>query len=121
MDAVYVFRIDAEPADDGCVVLRLRGALDAHTTPELEYELSRSLAGRPRLIVLDLAEVTYISSAGFGALLDGLHGCRDERSDLRIAAMPPGVARVFGILGLRKVFEPFDTVAAAIAGARGAP
>jgi anti-sigma B factor antagonist len=114
MDAVYVFRIEAEPKGDGAV-LKLWGALDAHTVPELEYEISHCLAAKPRVIVLDMAEVRYVSSAGFGALLDGFHGCRDERSELRIAAIPGPVQRVFKMLGLQKVFSAYPTVAAALA------
>ncbi len=114
MDTVYVFRIEAEPTGDS-IVLKLWGALDAHTVPELEYELSHCLAAKPRVIVLDMSEVKYVSSAGFGAMLDGYHGCRDERSELRVASIPAAVGRVFKMLGLQKVFTAYPTVAAALA------
>jgi anti-sigma B factor antagonist len=104
MESTFLFRIETENVPGG-VVLHLHGSLDAHTAPEFDYTLSRELAHKPGFVVLDLAGVQYISSAGFGSLLDGAHCCRDEGSRLRVASLSESVDRVFRMLGLNRVIE----------------
>lgn len=58
------------------LTMSLVGRLDTNTAPQFENELKTSLGGVKEL-VLDLAELTYISSAGLRVLLLGyksMHG-----------------------------------------------
>jgi anti-anti-sigma factor len=50
--------------DAGTVTVALTGSLDTATAPELEKQLAPVLAGSARDIVFDLAQLTFISSAG---------------------------------------------------------
>ena len=102
-------------------VIRIAGRWDAFSAPEFEAfwnELSR--AENPRLLVLDLTDVDYVSSFGLRGLL--LLGKQLEPlgGALHIAGMCPAVHKVFLGSGLASLFPAFaDAVAAAAAFARG--
>ena len=54
--------------EDGKLIMKLSGRLDTSTSPQLEAELNASISGIKELI-LDFAELEYISSAGLRVLL----------------------------------------------------
>jgi anti-sigma B factor antagonist len=56
------------PAADE-VVARVRGELDAAGSPLLQQTLLQALRRAPRLLTVDLAEVTFFGSAGVTALV----------------------------------------------------
>jgi anti-sigma B factor antagonist len=66
-------------------------------------------------MVLDMAEVRYISSAGLRTLADVLTRNRDAGGDLKLVALTPKVMRVFQIIGFDRFFSFYATVEAAIA------
>jgi anti-anti-sigma factor len=65
----YGFSVSHEAAGDEVDIVSVSGPLDAHTSDGFEEAMNALLAeGRCRLIV-DMARVTYLASAGVGALL----------------------------------------------------
>jgi anti-anti-sigma factor len=59
---------------NGCQVVAVAGDLDADTAPLLEFELARLLGGLP--VLIDLSQVTFLTSAGIVALLSERAFCR---------------------------------------------
>ena len=53
----------------GAYVVTLTGELNGKTYPALENKLDQLLEERPTVIVLDMAEVNYLSSAGIRVIL----------------------------------------------------
>lgn len=52
------------------VRVTVSGELDIATSPELRYQLAAQLADHAEIVVLDLAEVSFIDTSGLHALLD---------------------------------------------------
>jgi anti-sigma B factor antagonist len=50
-------------------VLSVRGELDATTTGELYESIALTLRRKPKVLVIDLSEVTFLASAGLTALV----------------------------------------------------
>ena len=69
--------------------------------------------GRVR-IVLDMADVTYIDSAGVGMIAGKLKTVRERGGDMKIARLSTRGQRVFGMAKLLLMFEVFETEADAI-------
>ena len=89
---------------DGVAVVHVQGSIDARTAPELEHVLD-DLRKRGHLqVVLDLAEVGVVSSAGLGVLLGALGAFHESSGGLGLAAMPRPVARVLDLLGFTPLF-----------------
>jgi anti-sigma B factor antagonist len=56
-------------------------------------------------VVLNVAEVTFLDSAGIGALVRGLHRTRRAFGDLKLCRVPPRVAEVLRITKLGSAFD----------------
>ena len=91
-------------------ILKLSGYLAGHTFVELERSLDRSIKGGITRLVLDLADLTYIASAGVGVFINAQHQVRKLGGSLQLVNPAPSVREVFGILGLEAIFTIHATV-----------
>jgi anti-sigma B factor antagonist len=64
-EKVLTFEIER---DGDTAVVKCHGRLVAGTTPEL-YEEVKQLLPQAKVVVVDLAELTYVDSAGLGSLV----------------------------------------------------
>jgi anti-sigma B factor antagonist len=92
----------------GVVLVRARGDVDAYTAPGLRSHLHAATEGGDELVVVDLADVTFIDSAGLGALVGAHRRMREGGGRLRIVRPPPLVARAFELTGLDGVLDLRD-------------
>ena len=60
--------------------VRLSGSLDTSTAPELESPLATVLAGPVKELIFDLAQLTFISSAGLRVIAIGTEQSRSGQS-----------------------------------------
>lgn len=89
--------------DADTITLVLRGELDVNQAHGLGTALAAAEVGQPRILQLDLADVTFIDAAGMRVLRDaGRRARRDERELLLIDPAPP-VRRVFNLVGIDRV------------------
>lgn len=102
------------PADDVAVV-RVAGEVDMVTAPALENQVVSLVGERPRLLVIDLTEVRFFSSAGL-AVLALAHREADEGTQLRVVANDPAVLRPLELTGLTEDLSIQSSLEAAIAG-----
>ncbi len=95
------------------IVVRPKGRLDAAGAPQLEQELKQRLAkGESRLIV-DLTDISYISSNGLRVLLTALKNARKNGGALKLCCMNSRLAEIFEMVGFDQVFEIYNTRAEA--------
>ncbi|MCH8026777.1 MAG: STAS domain-containing protein [candidate division Zixibacteria bacterium] len=93
--------------------IRVDGVIDTTTSTELE-ETIESLLGRGRYqIILDLAGVDYISSAGWGVLISKISDIRENNGDILLAGMVTNVLEVYELLEFDSVLKHFETVESA--------
>lgn len=101
-------------------LLAVTGRVDAATSPQLKQQIEALFEqGRYRL-VLDLAQLEYISSPGLRVLIEARKHAREwkitdlEGGDIRIANLPPRIKEVFDLTGFTSLFELYDDVTAAV-------
>lgn len=100
-------------AEGDISVLSLDGYLDAHTAPEFERAIQAEIdAGRVRLVV-DGAQLKYISSAGLGVFMSFIEEVREKGGDIKICCLVPKVQQIFDILGFQAIYDMVDSRAAA--------
>jgi anti-anti-sigma factor len=99
---------------DDVLVISLRGRLDTVTSPETETVIQAWITEGYRKIVLDAANLTYISSAGLRILIAAKKRLIPEGGDLRLAGMTPQVRSVFTIAGFDRIFQMYDTEKSAL-------
>jgi anti-sigma B factor antagonist len=97
-------------------VVRVDGVVDTMTAGELDRVISSLVArGRHRLVV-DLAGVEYISSAGWGVFVSYLREIREHAGDLKLARMTPDVREIYELLEFDGLLPAYDRLEAAEAG-----
>jgi len=101
---------------NGITVFILEERVDSVGAGEMDAVLQAASSEGKRKIVLDMAGVTYINSAGLRTLADILTRNRASGGDLRLVALTPRVERVFKIIGFDRFFEHYESVEAALAG-----
>ncbi len=90
------------------------GRLDAVTVPALEEFLQSALSANHSQLVLDLSEVSYLSSSGLRALLQARRQAQAAGGDLVLAAMSVRAREIFEMIGFTNLFRVFDQVAEAV-------
>jgi anti-anti-sigma factor len=91
------------------------GRLDAVTVPALEALLQAELSAGHIQLVIDLGEVTYLSSSGLRALLRARRQTQAAGGDLVLAAMNSRVYEIFEMIGFTNLFRVFERSADAVA------
>ena len=88
-------------ANGTALEIALEGRLDTMTAPELEAELSQSLAGADSL-TLDFSKLDYISSAGLRVLLSA-HKAMSSKGGMKVTNVNEIVREVFEVTGFADI------------------
>lgn len=86
---------------DAAVTLHISGRLDTTTAPELEAAVN-TLPGDVKELTLDMAEVTYISSAGLRVLL-GAQKKMSRIGSMKLTGVCEAVMDVLEITGFADI------------------
>jgi anti-sigma B factor antagonist len=104
-------RIDDEPGThDGQRVLRLDGALVLTTM----FEFQRTVrADASRSLIIDLGKVSYVDSAGIGALVGAYVTRQHGDRSLALVGVSERVRNALQVTHVEQFFRFFDSVSAA--------
>ncbi len=95
-------------------IVHLKGYLDAHTASEFENMLQNLVDENRVKIVVNLSELSYISSAGLGVFMGFIEDVRNKNGDIKLAEPTEKVYRVFDLLGFPVLYEIFKQETEAI-------
>jgi anti-sigma B factor antagonist len=99
---------------DGVRVVRVVGDIDMLTAPVLDSMIANQFRARPRLVVLDLREVQFMSSSGLASLM--LARVQATKSGARLHLVIDGdpVLRPMTITGLTPLFGIYRDLSSAL-------
>ena len=98
-----------------CDVFILSGRIDGNAAPTFELAVRRAMDQGHYKIVLNLAGVNYMSSAGLRVLVSTSKECRKHLGgDVRLAEVNDRIKQVLELAGLDALYQIYDTEAAAI-------
>jgi len=111
------FSFDSRPAasDDTCVIYELRGYIDAHTVIEFEKAIHTAIDSGTRCVILDISGLSYISSAGIGAMMSLARKLSQSGGELVLMNPSPKVFAILDGLGFTRIFKIADDEATAVA------
>jgi anti-sigma B factor antagonist len=113
MEGIQV-SIEKVGKNETIAVIKVGGYIDTTTSAELEHSLAAVLKSNCYNIIIDLGNVDYISSAGWGIFISEIKGIRESRGDLKLVRMIPDVYEVFELLEFHYILKAFDTLEDAI-------
>ena len=86
-----------------------------------EGALQKAISLQRFKIVVNCAGLTYIASAGLGAMMGAIEEIRGNGGDLRLASLNETVQNIFEILGFNHLYRTYPSEAEAIASFREGP
>jgi anti-sigma B factor antagonist len=99
----------------GVTVLQLSGRVTlGEESNQLRTKLKEMLTTGKTRLVLDLAEVSYIDSAGLGTLVSGFTSAQNQGASLKLANLTKRFHEQLSITKLVTVFDVYPTVEDAI-------
>ncbi|MFH1675783.1 MAG: STAS domain-containing protein [bacterium] len=100
---------------NGLLVCALEGDFDNMTAGRTKDDIKALIRAGNKDIIVDLAGVKYIDSAGMGTLISVLKATRESGGNMRVTSPSTQVRMVLELTRLNKVFEIYDTVDDAVA------
>ncbi len=89
--------------DNGVLIAAISGRIDTTTAPTLETELNSSFDGIESL-VLDFAEVNYISSAGLRVLLSA-YKVMSKKGGMKLINVEEPIMEIFEVTGFNDILD----------------
>jgi len=91
-------------------IVRVDGVIDTVTAMKLEEVLDRLLKRDRFKIILDLAGVDYISSAGWGIFISRIKEIRESKGDIKLANMVSNVLEIYELLEFDNILSAFENL-----------
>ena len=100
----------------GIAIVELEGSLDTGTAPTVGNKLAELEGGGATKILVVLAAVDFVSSAGLRVLLATTKKLRKAGGDLRLCGLNETVQEVFEISGFDAILKVFTDEGQALVG-----
>lgn len=104
----------SERDESGITIFELDGRIDSEGAVDLDMALQTAISEGKYKLVLDMANLKYINSAGLRTLADVLTQCQANNGDIKLAALSTKINRVFEIVGFNNFFDIQETPANAV-------
>jgi anti-sigma B factor antagonist len=93
-----------------CELVTVSGQIDSVNAPELEQQLLDLVEAGKKNLVVNLRDVTFISSPGLKALLAAQIRTRKKlpSGEVVISEIPPNLRDVLDLVGLHHLFKFYD-------------
>jgi anti-sigma B factor antagonist len=109
MDDIRI-SLDTTGRGSELTMVRVDGVIDTMTASELERVMNSLLEQRKYKIIVDLAGVDYISSAGWGIFISNIREIKSHDGDIKLARMIPSVYEIFELLEFDSILRAYDNI-----------
>lgn len=101
---------------ENCDLVELKGRIDSFTAPQLSDTLIDITQQNIYKIILDMTDVSYVSSAGLRVLIDIQKKCKKlNQGEIVLVNTPQRVYETLELAGFIPLFRLFNNVNSAIA------
>jgi anti-sigma B factor antagonist len=95
-------------------VIPLEGEIDLHISPRITTTLNAALNAKPRNLVIDMGNVSYIDSSGLAVLIEAMQKVEKYGGKFALAGLQENVKPIFEIARLDQVFRIYPDVDSAL-------
>ena len=100
---------------NGVMVVAIEGRVNSSTVPKFERVLDAVADAGKKGMVLDLENLTYISSAGLRVLLELTKARAQQGGMLTVCSVPDSLRRILQVSGFDQIIPVHDSQAEALA------
>jgi len=98
-----------------CDVIKVKGRIDSSTAPKFAEAVNEVLENGRYRIVIDMAELDFISSAGLRVLIGTQKTCkRYNRGEVVLANVPETIMASLELAGFTPLFKIFNDAVSAV-------
>lgn len=108
------FSIDSKTLESGIEILELNGEITFENSDILRDKIDELCDAKKSSIIIDLAGLKYMSSAGMGVLVHGLKRTRQLGGKLSLLNLNSKMRRVFLITQFTHHFDVFENIDEAV-------
>ena len=98
----------------GLPVIDVSGEIDLSTAPLFKRALTETIDGGSKTILVNMANVSYMDSSGFGTLLGVTKRVRPDGGSVNLIGCNDAISRMLRITRLNTIFGLFDDEDAAV-------
>ncbi len=102
----------------GVLVANVEGRVDSSNSQDFERQLQAAISEDVNAVIVDLSQLSYISSAGLRVVLLVAKTLGQRNVSISLCALSDPVQSVFEISGFNRIIQIHDTQAAALAAAK---
>jgi anti-sigma B factor antagonist len=100
---------------EGLPVIDVSGEVDIYTTPQFKEAVNEILQQGHIHIIINLTDVSYMDSSGFGTLLSATKRLRPQNGGIYLVGCNEAVSRMLDITRLNTIFTVVHTEEEAVA------
>lgn len=97
------------PENSDVMILYPKGSLDSLTAAELEKTLNSLIAKKINRIIVNLSQINYISSAGWGIFTSIIKQVRSSNGDLKLSGITKDIQDIAELLGIPDLIPTYRT------------
>jgi anti-anti-sigma factor len=99
-----------------CDLVVVKGRIDSYTAPNLSETLSEITQRDRCKVIMDMSDVSYVSSAGLRVLIDLQKTCKKaDQGEVLLVNIPQRVYETLELAGFVPLFKFFQNVESALA------
>ena len=115
----FVMTLKVEKFAEPVLLLRAEGRINALRADNFYAQALMAIATSEHDVIMDSAEIVYISSAGLRAVLHISRALQAEQRELHICNLKPHIEETFKIIGFHKLMPLHPDMESAVAAVRG--
>ncbi len=109
------FKVSIDEHADTYSIVTVRGEVDLHTAPKVQYSIEKGSEG-VEVVVVDLGGVAFMDSTALSTLMRAKEALEKKGSSLRLTAPSKAVERIFAVTGFGDYFDIYPSREAAVPG-----
>jgi len=106
-------QINVEKRED-IIIIKCSGNIDADSYTEFKNTFDKIIVNGDLKIIVDLSGVNFISSSGWGVIIESLQKVRMGGGDILLAAMTEEVKNVYQTVSFNELLRSYDKLEDAI-------
>lgn len=99
---------------NGYKILEVVGEIDVYTAPQFKEAVNEIISSGQKDLIVNMAQVTYMDSSGFGTLLSATKRLRPEGGTVNLVSVNSAIDRMLRITRLNTVFGIYGAIDEAI-------
>ena len=107
------FEVSIDERADAYSVVAVRGEVDLHTAPKVQYAIERGSEG-VEAVILDVGGVAFMDSTALSTLMRARESLEQKGASLKLTTPSKAVERIFAVTGFGDYFDIYPSREAAI-------